>query len=52
LEEYYIAKAGVTQAKNFEAAAPTRLPFNSKNIFLMGGGQSGIIDLFDGRGNQ
>jgi hypothetical protein len=52
LEDYYITKAGVEQAKNFLPAAPTNLALNSKNIFLKGRGQSGIIDLFDGRGNQ
>jgi hypothetical protein len=52
LDQYYIAKARVTQAKNFEAAAPTRLWLNIKNIFLKHKSENGIIDLFDGKGKH
>jgi hypothetical protein len=50
LDQYYIAKARVIQAKNFEAAAPTNPALKSKNIFLRPEPRSAIIDLFDGQG--
>jgi len=52
LRDYYIAKAGVRQAKNFLPCAPTNPAFKSKNIFLRVFVIYDTMFLFDGHGND